>query len=215
MGFGWLLIGYFFANIMSLYSPLSVAMLVGYPLMICGLYRLAPYHRYFHFFFYYSFASLPFALYFSVFGLSQLLPTLQFSFLTGGFYTAMEWLYFVFSLGFQALLLLSVAGITKELGLLSIQSSAWRNLIMVGLYYLLDGFARLPIPWIVAHKGIFSLSLILLRLCFILFNMYLIFKCYRHICPEGDQDMPDPVKRKKSKEALSDTHAKEDHADEQ
>ncbi len=200
MGFGWLFIGYFFVNIMALYSPLSVAMLVGYPLMICGLYRLAPYHRYFRFFFYYSFASLPFALYFSAYGLSQLLPALQLSVFAGGLHLAVEWLYFAFSLGFQVLLLLSVAGITAELGLLSIQSSAWRNMIMVGLYYLLDGFARLPIPWIVSHQGLFSLSLILLRLCYILFNMYLIFKCYRHICPEEDRDMPDPVSKKKKKE---------------
>ena len=197
MGFGNLLIGYFFVNVMSLYSPLSVAMLVGYPLMIYGLYRLAPYHRYFYFCFLYSFASLPFAVYFSAFGLSQLFPTMETVLFTGTLYTVVEWLYFAFSLGFQVLLLLSVSALTAELGLLSIQSSAWRNLIMVGLYYLLDCFARLPIAWIEARKGLFSLSLILLRLCYILFNMYLIFKCYRNICPEEDRDMPDPTKRKR------------------
>ncbi len=200
MGFGWLLIGYFFAFIMSLYSPLSVAMLVGYPMMIYGLYRLAPYHRYFRFFFYYSFASLPFALYFSVFGLSQLLSIGNASVFTGGLYATVEWLYFAFSLGFQALLLLSIAGLSAELELRSVQSSAWRNLIMVGLYYLLDGIVRLPFTWLQEHKGIFSLSIILLRLCYILFNMYLIFECYRHICPEEDRDMPDPVRKKKNKE---------------
>lgn len=200
MGFGWLFIGYFFVNIMALYSPLSVAMLVGYPLMICGLYRLAPYHRYFRIFYYYSFISLPFAVYFSMYGLSQLFPALQLSLFASDLHATVEWLYFGFSLGFQVLLLLSVAGITSELGLLSMQSSTWRNMIMVGLYYLLDGFTRLPIRWITAHQGIFSLSLILLRLCYILFNMYLIFKCYRHICPEEDRDMPDPVSKKKKKE---------------
>ena len=208
MGFGWLLIGYFFANIMSLYSPLSVAMLVGYPMMIYGLWRLAPYHRYFRFSFYYSFLSLPFALYFSAYGLAQLFPAMgDAALFAGALYTTMEWCYFVFSLGFQALLLLSIAGLSGELQLRSVQSSAWRNLIMVGLYYLIDGFARLPIPWIAENKNLFSLSLILLRLCYIFFNIYLIFQCYRHICPEEDRDMPDPTPKKKPKE-------KEEHHEE-
>ena len=198
MGFGWLLIGYFFVNIMSLYSPLSVIMLVGFPMMIYGLYQLAPYHRYFRFSFYYSFLSLPFAFYFSAYGFSQLFSSLQnTSAFSGALYNGMEWGYFVFSLGFHLLLLLSIAGLTDELELRSVQSSAWRNLIMVGLYYLIDGFARLPIAWIEENRNLFSLSVILLRLCYVLFNQYLIFQCYRHICPEEDRDMPDPVRKKK------------------
>ena len=34
MGFGWFLVGYFFVSVVSVYSPLSFAMLVGYPRMI-------------------------------------------------------------------------------------------------------------------------------------------------------------------------------------
>lgn len=201
MGFGWLLMGYFFVHIMSLYSPLSVAMLVGFPMMIYGLRLLSPYHRYFHFSFYCTILSLPFALYFSAYGLSQLFVSFQeLPLLTGGFFDAMEWGYFVFSLGFHALLLLSIAGLTAELQLRSVQSSAWRNLIMVGLYFLIDGFARLPIAWIAENRNLFSLSVILLRLCYVLFNEYLIFQCYRHICPEEDRDMPDPVRKKKNNE---------------
>ena len=200
MGFGWLLMGYFFVNIMSLYSPLSVVMLVGFPMMIYGLYQLAPYHRYFRFSFFYTILSLPFALYFSAYGLSQLFVLQNASVFGGAFYQGMEWGYFVFSLGFHLLLLLSIAGLTAELELRSVQSSAWRNLIMVSLYFLLDGSARLPIAWIAENRNLFSLSIILLRLCYVLFNEYLIFQCYRHICPEEDRDMPDPVRKKKSDE---------------
>ena len=183
MGFGWLLIGYFFVNIMSLYSPLSFAMLAGYPMMILGLFHLAHYHVRFRYCFYTSLFSLPFAIYFALFGFSQM-GLGSFAFLSGSFYTAMEWSYFAFSLLYHALLLFAVAGLTRELGLLPLQGNAWRNLILVVTYYLIDGVVRLPIPWIAEHRSYFSLSLILLRLVYILLNMYLIFKCYRHICPE-------------------------------
>ena len=185
MGFGWLLVGYFFANVMSLYSPLSFAMLAGYPMMIMGLWRLAPYHTRFRYAFYGSFISLPFAIYFSLYAFSQL-GFQEVAFLSGGFYSTVEWSYFAFSLLFHALLLYAIAGLTAELGLVALQGNAWRNLIFVVLYYLVDGFARLPIAWISALQGYFSLVLILLRLSTLLLNMYLIFKCYRYICPEEE-----------------------------
>ncbi|MBQ8357175.1 MAG: hypothetical protein IJX39_05135 [Clostridia bacterium] len=199
MGFGWLLIGYFFANVMSLYSPLSFAMLAGYPMMIMGLYHLAPYHPRFRYTFYASFVSLPLAIYFALYGFSQM-GFGYFPFFTGTFYTVMEWCYFAFSLLFHALFLFAVAGLTRELGLIALEGNAWRNLIFVGTYYLLDGIARMPIPWIMAHQGYFSLSLILLRICFILLNIYLIYKCYRYICPEGEENMPDKLSQKSKKQ---------------
>lgn len=199
MGFGWLLIGYFFANIMSLYSTLSFAMLAGYPMMIMGLYRLAPYHTRFRYCFYFSFASLPFALYFALYGFAQMGIGSQLAFLTGSFYLVVEWCYFVFSLLFHGLLLYGIAGLTQELGLVALQGNALRNMILVGLYYLIDLIARLPVAFISAHVAYFAIPLILLRLIFILLNLYLIFKCYRYICPEGEESMAEPVKKSKGK----------------
>ena len=92
-----------------------------------------------------------------------------------------------------------------------LQGNAWRNLILVVTYYLIDGVVRLPIPWIAEHRSYFSLSLILLRLVYILLNMYLIFKCYRHICPEGDEAMSD---RRRSSHKESDSSKKENVHDE-
>lgn len=199
MGFGWLFIGYFFVNMMSLYSPLSFAMLAGYPMMIFGLFRLAPYHIRFRSCFYASFVSLPFAVYFALYSFAQLGFSGSLWILTEQPFVVMEWCYFFFSLLFHGLLLYAIAGLTGELKLVALQENAWRNLILVGLHYLIDGIVRLPIPWIREHESIFSLSLILLRLCYILLNLYLVFKCYRHICPEGDESMPERTGRKNKK----------------
>ena len=95
MGFGWLMVGYLFANI-----PLSFAKLLGYPLMIMALWRLAPYHSRFRYAFYSSFASLPFALYFSLSAFSQL-GFLDLTFLNGTVYNVVQWCYFAFSLFFH------------------------------------------------------------------------------------------------------------------
>lgn len=199
MGFGWLLVGYFFANVMSLYSPLSFAMLAGYPLMIFGLFHLAHYHTRFQLCFYVSFVSLPFAVYFALYGFAQLGLGDTLTFLTGSFLQTVEWCYFVFAFLFHALLLYAVAGLTGELELVGLQGNAYRNLIFVALYYLIDMIKRLPISFIQTNKGYLAMPLILLKLVFVLLNMILLFKCHRYICPEGDQDMPEPAKRHKQK----------------
>lgn len=195
MGFGWLLIGYFFANMMSLYSPLSFAMLVGYPMMIIGLYHLAHYHVKFQYCWYLSFASLPLAVYFALYSFSQFGLGLDWAMLAGTFFQTMEWVYFAFSLAFHGMLLYAIAGLSGELKLIALQGNAYRNLIMVGLYYAIDLVARLPISFIRQHQAYFSFPLILLRLLFLLLNMLLIFKCHRYICPEGDEYMPVSLKK--------------------
>ena len=66
MGFGWLIVGYFMVHIMAVNSTFSVAMLLGYPLMIAGLFRLAPYQKRLFYAFCFSFFSLPFAVYYAL-----------------------------------------------------------------------------------------------------------------------------------------------------
>ena len=184
MGFGILMIGYFFANVMSLYSTLSLAMLAGYPLMIWGLRRLAPYHARLRYTYYAAYAALPFAVYFSVFSI------MQWCHADWGFFavthTAVEWCYFAFTLALHFLLLYGLAGLAGELGLVSVQSAAWRNVIMMALYAVIDLVSRLPIPWITANAGYFTAPVLLLKILFLLLNMWLLFQCYRKIAPEEE-----------------------------
>ncbi len=187
MGFGWLLAGYFFVSVISLYSPLSIAMLAGYCMMILGLWSLAPYHRYFRTAFYASFFSLPFAFYYAVYGLGQMGVALPKHWFEGTLWQTVEWAYFAFSLLFTALLLLAIMTLCRELCLTKLQGSAMRNMLLMGVMYLFDFIGRLPIGFIEAHRGYIAIPVLLLRLITVFLNVYLIFGCYRYICPEGEQ----------------------------
>lgn len=184
MGFGWLFVGYFFVQVMALYSPLSFAMLAGYPMIIMGLWHLAHYHPRFAFAFYFSLASLPFALYFSLFSFSQLGLPISDALFEGLLYEIAQWGYFVFLIGLHLLLLYAVAGLTGELRLILLQSNAWRNMIIVALFFVLDFLARMP--FLSEQRTLLALPLLLLRLCYIFLNLLLIFKCYRNICSEEE-----------------------------
>ena len=202
MGFGWLLIGYFFANIMDASSPFAFAKCVGYPMLIFGLYKLAHYHKGFKYCFYLSFLSLPFAFLFSWSAVVQLLHLAELtSFLGNTLYLTMRWIYLVYSLVLHVFLLISIAAFSKELQFLPTQSGAWRNLVTAGLYYLTYLFLCIPASAIVSIRTYFMIPLKILRIVFVILNVYLIFQCYRNIAPEGESQtmglLPQEPKNKK------------------
>lgn len=196
MGFGCLFIGYFFANMMPpVGSPLSVMKIIGYPLMVAALYRLAPYHKRFFYSFFVSLATLPFAVYYGLFGLSAFGVFPAYAFLSGTFYNVVQILYLVVSLTLHILVLWAVAGLSAELKQAPIRTLAWRNVTFVGVYFLLRFLMLLPFPVLQRLIG----PTLLIWLCMVFLNLFLLFRCYRYICPEGDEDMPDreSVKPKK------------------
>ena len=185
MGFGWFLTGYFFVSVMALFSPLAIAMLAGYPMMIFGLFRLAPYHKYLRITFFASFLSLPFAVYYAFYALSQYGVAVP-AFFTGAAAQTVDWVYFVFVLLFSILWMSAVAALCGELGLVRLQGNAWRNLIILGVTTLVDLVARLPVPFIVAHQGYFAVPVLLLRFIVVFLNGFLLFGCFHNIRPEGE-----------------------------
>lgn len=202
MGFGWLMVGYFFASVVSLYSPLAMAMLVGYPLMIVGLRLLAPYHKYLKLAFFSSFLSLPFALYFGLdaFAKVGMIP----SFLPASIFATVEWVYFIFYFLFGALILYALSALCGELALVRWQSTALRNLLVLAFTFVLDLIARLPFGFIQSVSAYVGLLVLLLRLIIVFLNLYLFFGCYRYICPEGAEeegmyDLDDLMSKEKKK----------------
>ena len=184
MGFGWFLVGYFFVSVVSIYSPISFMMLAGYPMMIFGLLQLAPYQRYFRVAFYFSFVSLPFALYYSVYGLGKMgfsMPAVDAAFAT------VEWVYFAFTLLFTALWLFAVFSLCRELGHAKLLAGATRALIFFAAAQIMELVARLPIGFVQANSGYFALPAILLRLVTIFLNIYILYLCYRYVCPQGEE----------------------------
>ena len=202
MGFGWLMVGYFFTFVISLYSPLSFAMLAGYPMMIVGLGYLAPYHPQLKRTFFISFLSIPFALYYSFYAFSQLGIGASMPIFTGMMWQIAEWAYFIFSVLFMLMLLRAIAALCGELELVRWQINAMRNLLVIGIMYLFDLVARLQLPFMWGLNGYLVLLSLLLRILLIFMNLYLIYGCYRHICPEGEEVfLPEStVKRSDGKE---------------
>lgn len=184
MGFGWLLVGYFFVAVVSIYSPISFAMLAGYPMMIYALYQLAPYQRYFRVSFFFSFLSLPFAGYYTIYGLGQMgLPMPS----VGAIFATVEWVYFVFTLLFVASWLFAILSLCRELAHARLLGCATRSMIFFAVAQIADFVGRLPVAFIRAHQGYFALPAVLLRLIVIFLNLYLIYQCYRYICPQGEE----------------------------
>lgn len=184
MGFGWLLVGYFFVSVVSLYSPLSFAMLAGYPMMIFGLWQLAPYHRYFRAAFFFSFLSVPFAIFYTLYGLGQLgfsMPSVN------AFFGTVEWVYFAFNVMFTLLWLLAITALCRELCHEKLLGCAVRSLLLFAVTHVLDLVARLPIGFIQSNAGYLALPVLLGRLILLFLNLYLIYGCYRYICPEGEE----------------------------
>ncbi len=181
MGFGWFLVGYFFVSVVSIYSPLSFAMLAGYPMMIYGLWQLAPYQRYFRVCFFFSFASLPFALYYACYGLGKMGLSMP---VVDGAFATVEWIYFVFTLLFTALWLFAIYSLCRELAHQRSLAGAIRALIFFAIAQLLELTARLPLG---AAAAYLALPAVLLRLITIFLNIYLIYLCYRYICPQGEE----------------------------
>ena len=190
MGFGWLLMGYFSVNMIALYPPLSFMMLVGYALMIVGLFQLSPYHSRFLTCRSLSFLSLPFAAYYTAYGLStvQLIPAAAFFASTAA--KVIDWVYFGFALVFQLLLLWAIASLAGELGVVKQQANALRNMILLVVYHALCLLAQLPLSIIQSNVGLLSLPITLLRLLCIFLNIWLILQCYRSILPEGTDVTP-------------------------
>lgn len=202
MGFGWLMVGYFFVSTVALYSPLAMIMLIGYPMMIVGLRMLAPYHKYLKIAFFSSFFSLPFAIYFGLdaFAKVGLMPAL----LPSQWFGTVEWLYFVFYFLFTAWILYAITALCGELALSKWQETALRNLLVLGFTFALDLLMRLPFAFLQQIGPYVGLLVLLLRLITVFLNVYLIFGCYRFICPEGTEeegryDLDDLMPKEKKK----------------
>ncbi len=197
MGFGWLIIGYFFASVVSLYSPLSFAMLAGYPMMILALYKLSPYDRHFRTALYTSLLSIPFALYYALyaFGLPGRAATMPL--FADPLWSVVEWCYFAYTFLLTILVLSAILALCRDLYLVKLQAGAMRCMILLGFTYVMDLMGRLPIAQNV--RGFFALIALFMRLVVIFLNIYLFYGCYRYICPEGEE-MTQSLKSKNKKE---------------
>ena len=186
MGFGLLLIGYFIAFIIPVWQQLALAMPLGYAVILAALTLLAPYAKGFSLTRGVTFAALPVSLYFAVTGTASWgVFTLPAWLTAPALSTAAEWYYFLFVLAFHVCLLRTLAAFTGEMGLSSLRQMSWRNLLIVLIYQALFLILSLLLPLFSRYGGLFVLPLTLLRFVFVFLDIYLFFRCYRLILPEG------------------------------
>lgn len=191
MGFGLVLIGYFFTSVMPVISIFSAAMLLGYPLISLGLYRLSPYHKRFYHAFFVSLPAPLFGLYYTVSSFVRAGLFAGGTFFEGTVFTVVEWLYFAYAFALVALILWAIASLATEMALFQLQSSAWRNLTFLAIYQVIYLIIKLPIP----HAAAFVLPITILRYLCIFLNVWLFFRCYRFILPEGSDSIEVPQKK--------------------
>ena len=198
MGLGLLLIGYFVVSIVSVNQPLALAMPLGYAMLLSALTFLSPYERGFRITRNVTFAALPVSVYFAVTGTGTWgIYTCPAWLTNAGLTAAAEWYYFVFVLIFHVLLLRSLAVFTGDMGLASLRQMSWRNLMIVMIYQFIYLIFALLLPLISDYGSLFVIPLLLLRFIYAFLNLYLFFRCYRVILPEGSDAVAPERKTKK------------------
>lgn len=188
MGFGLCLVGYFLVNVLPVISVFSAAMLLGLPLLLLGLWRLAPYHKIFYYSFFFTLTGIPFGVYYTLYSFADVGVIPELLMLGGAVFAAVEWAYLVWGLIFHTMVLLGMAKLMTELGLFGFQSAAWRNLTFSLLYYFL--FFLVKMPFMSAHAAPFIIPLTILRYLCTFLNLWLLFRSWQVILPEGSDCEP-------------------------
>lgn len=193
MGFGYLLIGYLIAFVLYLTVQVfgigGLALLVGYGMMMLGLWELTRYNRAFGTAKWICVPLLLVALFQLVGEVAELL-LLDVVLLEGNAVVALTWVRFACVILFNFAMLYGVRAIAQEVELLHVATKAVRNAVFVGLYaivYLLTNFVFAQNETIRAY---FVFSLMLTQVVYMLLNLALLISCTKNICAEGQEEVP-------------------------
>lgn len=195
MGFGWLLIGYFTATMMSLNTLGGVFSLVGFSIASFGAKKLSDYNFCFRLLFFSGLLLIPISAVVAFTDVNRFLYDFMLVdriVIGEAVSTVVSYIKYGVELIFTVLLCYSVANIAKETGEKKIVYLGIRNLVISCVYY-----AALVIGWIPAEairefaNGIY-LPVWTLVLCVVVvvLNSLMLFSCYTKICDEGDVEMP-------------------------
>ena len=192
MGFGWLLIGYFVATVMTL-NPIGAGIRVlGYGLIAFAGKKLEQYHRSFLWMTVGACAMLAVSASLAISDLND--------FLYGNLWinirlisdTGRTWIGYiekVFSFFFHGAMLFSIRAIAMETEVEKIATRSVRNFVFICMYELVYLVSLLPFDGVRAASGELALIAWLLYLVWILMNLMLLFSCYAKICDEQDVEM--------------------------
>jgi hypothetical protein len=190
MGFGLLFIGYFITFVMTLNNFKFIIAPVGYVVILLALLRLRRYERRFHYALICSMLLILFGSYNFLHGGAEKLGIALPAWDTV-IKPAADWVLFIAEAALSIALLLAIAALAGGLELTGQRRAAWRNTILVGVYFITDTTRMTLFPGSAAANQYLLPPVLLLRLCYTALNLILIYSCYMRICPEGDEDMPE------------------------
>lgn len=186
MGFGLTFIGYFIAYFAAwVFSP---AKLIGCAIIMWGCIKLSEYNTRF------QTCMLPLGLLcvsgvYSTLGYLYDLLGIQSTLFGGSILNVVSNITEAVDVSFHACLLIAVCSISKETELPKMAYNSMRNLIVVIASELLY-FVTLFLPEGEA-SSVVSYVAVVLKLLWTILNTLLLANCYKQICPEGEEDMPE------------------------
>ena len=179
MGFGFLIIGYFLAFLMSNFH--SAFAFAGAYLMTIGLWKLKNYKRKF------TYTLYPLALFMLLALKDTVLDILSIfggypSFFEGAAVTAIfEFLYIASISLFNIMLFISTSELAKDVGLEKIKVSALRNLCFFAIYTVLCAIRFLPVNYPSEFLRYLNLIIQLMQLLWIALAIIMLFSCFRNM----------------------------------
>lgn len=200
MGFGWLLIGYFIASVMSINVFGSFFRVVGFSVAAVGAKKLSAYHKSFML----LLASSALAIVLSALSASATLSDILYKnliisapFISESLSALFVYLRAAGELLFTVLMCVSVAMISKETGAPKLVYVSVRNLVIYAVYFIVQVVCWLPTEYVGEFLQNTALPVwsLILSVATALLNSLMLFSCYSKICDESDVDMPQKPSR--------------------
>ncbi len=188
MGFGMLFVGYILTFLFVLTPFGYFFKLLGTALMAYSFTKLTEYNKSFKYAF---FAAIPLFLIALVSTGINLAAMLIAGFVPNSvLLTVVSCSEAIFNLVFHVILLSAVADIAKETGVTKIRTAAYRNMIIYGLYFVLQLAILLPfISQNEMAEKIINLSGNIVWISWVVLIGIMLFSCYMRICDENDTEM--------------------------
>ena len=179
MGFGFLIIGYFLAFLMSnLHSAFAFA---GAYLMTIGLWKLKDYKRKFTYTLYPLALFMVIALKDTVLDVLSVLGSYPSFFEGAAVAVIFEFLHIASISLFNIMLFLSVSELAKDVGLEKIRVSALRNLCFFAVYTVLCAIRFLPVSYPSVFLKYLNLIIQLMQLLWIALTVIMLISCFRNM----------------------------------
>lgn len=194
MGFGWLLIGYFTATLMSFNIFGAFFKLVGFSIAFFGIKKLWAYNKSFGILLYSCIAAIIISalcafcdvsefMYENMITYERLVPAQTVNILAYAKYTL--------ECVFTVLLCISVCSISRETGAPKLVYISIRNLVIYAVYFAAQVLCWIPAEPIRAFLSATALPVwvLILNLLILILNTLMLFSCYTKICDEDDTEM--------------------------